>query len=57
MTTLRSTSWDGDAPAVGDVLLMGEDAAHVVERVAEGPGLGQYRLDVRPARLIRWREA
>lgn len=53
--TLRSTTWDGLPPATGDVLLMGDDVC-VVERVAEGPGVGQYRLVVRVARVIRWHD-
>lgn len=50
---LRSTEWGGPPPCSGDVLLMGDDVA-VVTDVAEGPGLGQYRLVVAPARLYRW---
>lgn len=52
--TLRSVSWDGDAPDVGDVVLDGQNV-YVVEAVAAGAGVGQYRLDVRASRLIVWR--
>lgn len=52
---LRSTEWDGDAPDRGDVLLIGE-TVHVIEHVAAGPGLGQYRIDVREAKVYRWRQ-
>jgi hypothetical protein len=53
--TLRSTSWDGPAPGAGDVVLLGR-ACYVVRAVAQGPGAGQYRLDVVARPLWRWHD-
>lgn len=42
--TLRSTSWDGPAPDVGDLLTTRAGSWYLVVGVAEGAGLGHYRL-------------
>lgn len=55
--TLRTVAWDGPAPAAGDVVQLGDGSVAVVQLVAEGAGVGQYRLECAPARLIRWRGA
>jgi hypothetical protein len=44
---LRSFEWDGPPPAVGDRVVTGDGWWRVVA-VAEGPGPGQWRLDVEP---------
>lgn len=51
---LRSTTWDGLPPAPGDVVQMAHDQVGIVQSVAQGPGAGQWRLDVEPTRLIVW---
>lgn len=54
---LRSTEWDGLPPATGDVVQgLGPDGlgVGVVMAVAQGPGVGQWRMDVTPARAITW---
>jgi hypothetical protein len=51
---LRSTTWDGLPPAVGDVVQLDADQVAVVRSVAQGPGVGQWRIDAEPARLITW---
>lgn len=53
-TVLRSSSWEGYPPAAGDVVIDNMGLVYVVEDVAAGPGPGQWRLEVRRARLIRW---
>lgn len=53
---LRSTEWDGMAPAVGDVVQLADGVA-VVTGVARGPGVGQWRLVCERARVITWRES
>ena len=50
---LRSTAWDGPAPAPGDVVAH-ESGFAVVREVAAGPGVGHWRMTCDPARLIRW---
>lgn len=60
--TLRSTSWDGPAPVVGDLVVMGDLA--IIRAVARGPGLGQWRLTIESVDRIeedvqhvwRWRD-
>lgn len=52
---LRSTEWEGMPPAAGDVVQDG-DQLHLVTAVAQGPGVGQWRLDVEPVRRIVWTE-
>lgn len=54
---LRSTEWDGPMPSPGDVVQLDEHLVAVVASVAAGPGPGQYRIDCRPARLVRWQPA
>lgn len=44
--TLRSTEWDGPAPATGDLLCTTAGTWYLVLDVASGAGLGQYRLHV-----------
>lgn len=53
---LRSTEWDGLAPAPGDVVQLADGVA-VVTGVARGPGVGQWRITAEPARLIVWSAA
>lgn len=55
--TLRSAAWDGPAPAPGDVVQLADGTVAVVQLVAAGAGVGQWRLECAPARLIRWRGA
>lgn len=43
--TLRSHSWDGPAPAEGDLLVSTGGSWYLVLAVAAGAGLGHYRLD------------
>lgn len=50
---LRSSTWDGAAPAAGDIVLAPYGAFRVVS-VAYGAGLGHYRLEVVSARIITW---
>lgn len=52
--TLRSGSWCGPQPSEGDVVQHPDGHLDVVRSVAQGPGIGQYRLDVAPATVIRW---
>lgn len=54
---LRSTEWEGLPPAPGDVVQLGDGQVAVVRQVAQGPGVGQWRLWCSPARLIRWQTA
>jgi hypothetical protein len=55
--TLRSVAWDGPAPAAGD-LLAHPDLGHLlVQAVAAGPGIGQWRLQCRVPRVIAWHPA
>lgn len=42
--TLRSTEWDGPAPAEGDLLCTTAGSWYLVLAVAAGAGLGHYRL-------------
>lgn len=42
--TLRSTSWDGPAPGAGDYLTTRAGSWYLVTDVAEGAGVGHYRL-------------
>jgi hypothetical protein len=51
---LRTTEWDGLDPAPGDVIQLPDDQLAVVTAVASGPGLGQWRIDADPARVITW---
>lgn len=53
---LRTTSWDGPAPQAGDVVQLTTTEVAVVTDVAEGPGVGQWRLNVDPRDLILWRD-
>lgn len=53
---LRSTSWDGSDPAVGDVVRFEDGSLAVVSDVARGPGVGQFRLVVCEATVIDWRD-
>lgn len=55
--TLRSCAWDGLAPAEGDVVTHPDHGVLVVETVAAGPGVGQWRLGVRVPRVIAWTPA
>lgn len=43
---LRSTSWDGPTPDVGDLLTTRGGSWYVVLDVAQGAGLGHFRLRV-----------
>lgn len=54
---LRTVAWDGLPPAAGDVVQLPDGTLHVVDRVAEGAGVGHWRLECRPARVIQWRPA
>lgn len=51
---LRSSGWDGPAPAEGDVLLDPTGAAVLVETVAAGPGAGQWRIEGRRVSSFAW---
>lgn len=51
---LRTTHWDGPAPAAGDVVQLDDTDVAVVQHVAAGPGPGQWRLTCQPTRLIVW---
>ncbi len=51
---LRSVGWDGPTPQRGDVLLDPDGHAARIERVAEGPGCGQWRLDVVRCSSFAW---
>jgi len=55
--TLRSVAWDGLAPAPGDLVDHPDHGPLVVELVAQGPGVGQWRLDCRVPRVIGWTSA
>lgn len=57
--TLRSVAWDGLPPAVGDVVRLHADGGTLacVTDVAQGPGVGQWRITCEPARVIEWRQA
>lgn len=55
MTVLRTTSWEGMDPAEGDVVQATDGTVvGVVTGVAQGPGIGQWRLEVGLARVITW---
>lgn len=54
---LRTVAWDGPAPAPGDVVQLPDQQLAVVQAVAAGPGVGQWRIDATPARLITWQPA
>lgn len=43
---LRSTGWDGPAPEPGDYLTTRAGSWYLVVDVAEGAGVGQYRITV-----------
>jgi hypothetical protein len=51
LTELATNAWDGPDPHPGAVVVDG-DRAYVVERCAEGAGLGHWRLWCRPTALI-----
>lgn len=51
---LRSTGWDGPAPAEGDVLVDPTGAAVRVLAVAAGPGAGQWRIDAVRVSSFAW---
>lgn len=43
---LRSNGWDGPAPEPGDYLATRAGSWYLVVDVAEGAGIGQYRITV-----------
>lgn len=51
---LRSTCWDGPTPQRGDVLVDPDGNAARIVAVAEGPGAGQWRLEVVRCSSFRW---
>jgi hypothetical protein len=53
---LRSNGWEGPPPAEGDGLQTPDGRTFRVLDVAEGPGPGQYRMEVQECSVFLWTE-